>query len=256
MLLRYLNLVPRKISAVKAVCSTSFAKQTTLQSSTSVTHFSPNNNKVYMKLGIAHQGCFCALFRGISRAPATSKTNLFVTSLNGFQLLTNVIKNPILDVAVVLDMPLMGALDKNCHRNLFKKGFWNLWSNSLKKAVKDSFWSKRTSSVFFQHIITYSRTLFFIVCSRIPFNKKLYHLESGQFICICIDWLLWDTIFTGSYFPAYCNFAFQWLLLSVNENYGELAELFKLSAKDRSSHRRCSVRKGVLRSLRSAMLLK
>ena len=60
-----------------------------------------------MKLGIAHQGCFCALFRGISRAPATSKTNLFVTLLNGFQPLTNVIKNPILDVAVALDPSLL-----------------------------------------------------------------------------------------------------------------------------------------------------
>ena len=30
----------------------------------------------------------------------------------------------------------MGALDKNCHRNLFKKGLWNLWSNSLKKSHK------------------------------------------------------------------------------------------------------------------------
>ena len=43
-------------------------------------------------LGIAHQGCFCALLRGICRAPATSKMELFVTLLNGFQWLTNVTK--------------------------------------------------------------------------------------------------------------------------------------------------------------------
>ena len=36
-------------------------------------------------LGIAHQGCFCALFRGICRAPATPKMELFVTVLNSFQ---------------------------------------------------------------------------------------------------------------------------------------------------------------------------
>ena len=44
-------------------------------------------------LGIAHQGCFCALVRGTCRSPATSKMKLFVTLLNGFQSLTNVTKN-------------------------------------------------------------------------------------------------------------------------------------------------------------------
>ena len=42
--------------------------------------------------GITDQVCFCALFRGICRAPATSKMELFVTLLNGFQWLTNVTK--------------------------------------------------------------------------------------------------------------------------------------------------------------------
>ena len=58
-------------------------------------------------LGIAHQGYFCALFRGICRAPATSKMELFVTLLNSFQLLTNVTKNYILDVMGVLDPYLL-----------------------------------------------------------------------------------------------------------------------------------------------------
>ena len=58
-------------------------------------------------LGIAHQGCFCALFRGICRAPATSKMELFVTLLNDFQSLTNVTKNYILDVMGVLDPSLL-----------------------------------------------------------------------------------------------------------------------------------------------------
>ena len=59
------------------------------------------------RLGIAHQGCFCALFRGICRAQATSKIELFVTLFNGFQSLTNVTKNYILDVMGVLDPSLL-----------------------------------------------------------------------------------------------------------------------------------------------------
>ena len=58
-------------------------------------------------LGIAHQSCFCALFRGICRAPATSKMELFVNLLNNFQSLTNVTKNYILDVMGVLDPSLL-----------------------------------------------------------------------------------------------------------------------------------------------------
>ena len=53
-------------------------------------------------LGIAHQGCFCALFQGICRSTAMSKTEFFATLLNGFQSLTNVTKNYILDDMVVL----------------------------------------------------------------------------------------------------------------------------------------------------------
>ena len=53
-------------------------------------------------LGVTHQGCFCALFRGICRAPTTSEMELFFILLNGFQSLTNVTKNYILDVAIVL----------------------------------------------------------------------------------------------------------------------------------------------------------
>ena len=49
----------------------------------------------------------CALFRGICRAPATSKMELFVSLLNNFQSLTNVTKNYILDVMGVLDPSLL-----------------------------------------------------------------------------------------------------------------------------------------------------
>ena len=58
-------------------------------------------------LGIAHQGCFCALFRGICRAPSTSKIELFATLLNSFQSLTNVTRNQILDVMRALDPSLL-----------------------------------------------------------------------------------------------------------------------------------------------------
>ena len=58
-------------------------------------------------LGIAHQGCFCAFVRGTCRAPATSKTKLFVTLLNGFQSFTNVTNNYILDAMVVLHPSLL-----------------------------------------------------------------------------------------------------------------------------------------------------
>ena len=103
-----LILSPRRLfNAARAVSSTSFSKQTSLKSSTSVTHFLPKNNKVHVKLGIVHQGCFCTLFRGIFRAAATSKMKLFVTLLKSFQPLTNFIKNPILDVVGDLDLSLL-----------------------------------------------------------------------------------------------------------------------------------------------------
>ena len=58
-------------------------------------------------MGIAHQGYFCTLFRGISRALATSKMELFVTLFNGFHPLTNVTKNPVLHVMGVLNPSLL-----------------------------------------------------------------------------------------------------------------------------------------------------
>ena len=85
----------RLFNAPRAASSTSFSKQTSLKSLTSVTHFLPKNYKVHVKLGIAHQGCFCTMFQGISRAPAKSKMELFVTLLNNSHLLTNVTKKPI-----------------------------------------------------------------------------------------------------------------------------------------------------------------
>ena len=86
---------------------------------------------------------------------------------------------------------------------------------------KDSFWSKITSSyVFFQHLTINSRTLFFsLVCSEIPFSKNLYHIETGQLICICFDWFLYDTIFYWKLFPNTLKYVFQLLLLSVTENF-------------------------------------
>ena len=72
----------RLFNAARAVSSTGFSKQTSLNSSTS---FLPKNNKVHVKLGVAYQGSFCTLFRGISRAPATFMMELVVTLLNGFQ---------------------------------------------------------------------------------------------------------------------------------------------------------------------------
>ena len=58
----------RLYNAVRAVTSTGFSKQTSLNSSTSVTQFLPKNKKVLVKLGIGHQGCFCTLFQSITRA--------------------------------------------------------------------------------------------------------------------------------------------------------------------------------------------
>ena len=40
------------------------------------------------------------------RAPATSKMNIFVTVVDGFQLLNMVTKSSILNIAGVLDLPL------------------------------------------------------------------------------------------------------------------------------------------------------
>ena len=46
--------------------------------------------------------------RGGSRAAATSKVELFVIIVNGFQPLTIIINSSTLDVAAVLDPPLVG----------------------------------------------------------------------------------------------------------------------------------------------------
>ena len=46
------------------------------------------------------------IFSGISRTPVTSKIELFVLLVNGFQPLTNVLKSSILDIVRVLDTPL------------------------------------------------------------------------------------------------------------------------------------------------------
>ena len=51
--------------------------------------------------------CENVLFRGGSRTAATSKMERFVIIVNSFQPLTIITKRPILDVAVVLDPPLL-----------------------------------------------------------------------------------------------------------------------------------------------------
>ena len=48
---------------------------------------------------------FCEIFRGGSRTAATSKMELFLTIVNGFQPLTVVKKSSILDVTAALDPP-------------------------------------------------------------------------------------------------------------------------------------------------------
>ena len=45
--------------------------------------------------------------RDVPRTPATSKMKFFVTLVNGFQPLTNVTKNSMLDLAGVLETPLI-----------------------------------------------------------------------------------------------------------------------------------------------------
>ena len=49
-----------------------------------------------------------------SRTPATSKMELFVIIVNGFQPLTIITKCSILDVAAVLDPPLNTESESNC----------------------------------------------------------------------------------------------------------------------------------------------
>ena len=91
----------------------------TLKSSTSVRHFLSKNNKVHVKLAITHKGCLCAFLRCISRAPATSKMEFFMTLLNSFQALTNVTKNHILDVEEVLDPSLLLYIKNNVTQHLY-----------------------------------------------------------------------------------------------------------------------------------------
>ena len=62
----------------------------------------PFNGAVLCKLTEAVQ-----MFRGGYRAAATSKMELFVIIVNGFQPLTMITKHSILDVPVALDPPLM-----------------------------------------------------------------------------------------------------------------------------------------------------
>ena len=62
-----------------------------------------------------------AVARGASRTTATSKMERFVIIVNGFQPLTNMTKRSILDVAAVLDPPLVvGLIIYSSSKNKFK----------------------------------------------------------------------------------------------------------------------------------------
>ena len=52
----------------------------------------------------------CIIYRGESRAAATFKMERFVVIVNGFQRLNIITKHSILDVAAVLDPPLIHIL--------------------------------------------------------------------------------------------------------------------------------------------------
>ena len=54
------------------------------------------------------------IIRGGSRTAAISKMELFVIIVNGFQPLTIITKSSILDVAAVLDPPLIFARIEKC----------------------------------------------------------------------------------------------------------------------------------------------
>ena len=62
-------------------------------------------------LNIFHFFIVYIIFRGGSRIAATSKVELFVIIVNGFQSLTIITKSSTLDVAVVLD-PLLIFIQK------------------------------------------------------------------------------------------------------------------------------------------------
>ena len=65
--------------------------------------------------------------RNVSRIPATYKMKLFVTLVNGFQPLNNVTKNSMLDVAGVLETPLIVVHIKSIYlpvfHNLYRSNF-------------------------------------------------------------------------------------------------------------------------------------
>ena len=62
--------------------------------------------------GRPRKGEYSGLTRGGSRFAATSKMELFVIIVNGFQPLTIITKSSILDVAAVLDPPLLTNAQK------------------------------------------------------------------------------------------------------------------------------------------------
>ena len=57
--------------------------------------------------------------RSVSRTPATYRMKLFVTLINGFQSSNNVTKNSMLDVAGVLETPLIVVHIKSIYLPVF-----------------------------------------------------------------------------------------------------------------------------------------
>ena len=88
---------------------------------------------------------FCSVIRGVSRTAATSKIELFVIIVSGFQPLTIITMCSIMDVAVDLDPPLKKTHFRNLSTNngkamikseaatrgvLLKNVFLEIWQNS------------------------------------------------------------------------------------------------------------------------------
>ena len=102
---------------------------------------------------------------------ASSKTELFVTLVNGRKLLGNVTQSCIFDVAGVLDTPLM-----------------------QKSYIVEKLFAER--QIFVEHTLVPASRLYWLFChyiyfkvySKAPFCKTSYHVETSQLIWIAIDW--------------------------------------------------------------------
>ena len=120
-------------------------------------------------LRIAHQGCFGLLLWGICRAPSTSKIELFGILFNGFQSLTNVTKNYILDVMGVLDPSLLLRI-KMLFQNVDTQCITN-WKGNRRSSWK-TLWIKRSPYDFLKRDPGVCDQNFFLKSVRIYFSLK------------------------------------------------------------------------------------